>query len=419
MNTKNCLQSYENYLKQQVHLKEKYCPFYLRWVQLAYKHLNLPLNQPVSAEQIRSFLNTFSQSYEDWQIRQAENALRHYNYFISPEPVKGDLSVTSTQSDAWEHAIRRLKEILRLKHRSYQTEKAYISWVKKFQIYLGNKKPQQINEHDVQQFLSFLAVKKRVAASTQNQALNALIFFFRFSLNKEPLNDIAAVRSYRKKRLPVVLTPGEIQRVFKNLEGVFLLMAQLIYGCGLRLKECLSLRVKDIDLEEGIVIIRSGKGNKDRRTILPTTIKEPLRQHLRNIRYFYDKDRKEDVPGVALPGALERKYPNAGKEWAWFWIFPARSLSVDPRSHLVRRHHVTPSSLQKVFKTAVKKAGITKQATVHSLRHSFATHLLERGCDIRTLQELLGHKNLQTTMIYTHVANVNTLQISSPLDDLS
>lgn len=189
----------------------------------------------------------------------------------------------------------------------------------------------------------------------------------------------------------------------------------LIYGCGLRLQECLRLRIKDIDLEQGMVIVRSGKGDKDRRTVLPETLKDGLIHHLSEMKSLYDQDRKENLSGVWLPGALDKKYPNAGKEWGWYWFFPSRSLSVDPRNLVVRRHHVHPASLQKAFRAAVGKAGVAKQASVHTLRHSFATHLLEKGYDIRTIQELLGHRNLQTT-IYTHVAKKNVLGVKSPLD---
>ncbi len=193
-------------------------------------------------------------------------------------------------------------------------------------------------------------------------------------------------------------------------------MAQVIYGCGLRLYEYLRLRVKDIDMEQNVVIVRSGKGDKDRRTVLPEVLKDDLIRHLGKVRSLYDQDRKEDISGVWLPGALERKYPNAGKEWGWFWVFPSKSLSVDPRIPIVRRHHVHPASLQKAFKLASGKPGISKQASVHTLRHSFATHLLENGYDIRTIQQLLGHESLQTTMVYTHVASKNILGVRSPLD---
>lgn len=224
------------------------------------------------------------------------------------------------------------------------------------------------------------------------------------------------VRAIYKRRLPVVLTIKEVHSIFDKLSGINRLMAMLIYGCGLRLQECLSLRIKDVDIEQGILMVRAGKGDKDRSTILPELLKDDLIRHIAETRSLYDSDRKRDMNGVYLPGALEKKYPNAGKEWGWFWLFPSKSIFVDPRTYIVRRHHVHPASLQKAFKAASAKAGITKQASVHTLRHSFATHLLENGYDIRTIQELLGHRNLQTTMIYTHVAKKNVLGVRSPLD---
>ena len=225
-----------------------------------------------------------------------------------------------------------------------------------------------------------------------------------------------AVRATSTQRLPVVLTVKEVHALFDQLSGLHRLLAMVIYGCGLRLTEGLSLRIKDVDLEQGVVIVRAGKGDKDRRTVLPETLKDSLIAHLVWVRELYDQDRRNGLNGIYLPGAFDRKYPNAGKEWGWFWLFPSKSLSVDPRSHTVRRHHVHPAALQKAFKSAVPQAGITKQASVHTLRHSFATHLLEQGYDIRTIQKLLGHQNLQTTMIYTHVATKNILGVKSPLD---
>ncbi|MEP9410653.1 MAG: integron integrase [Candidatus Brocadia sp.] len=308
-------------------------------------------------------------------------------------------------------------EVLRLRHRSYSTEKSYIAWLRSFRGFVHDKKPSQLTSKDIQDFLSSLAVDRKVSASTQNQALNALIFVYRHVLEKEIGEDeLNAVRAIYKRRLPVVLTLKEVHAIFDRLSGVQRIMAMLTYGCGLRLQECLSLRIKDIDLEQNIVIVRSGKGDKDRRTILPESLKDDLITHISEVRGLYDQDRGKGIHGVYLPGALEKKYPNAGKEWGWFWLFPSKSLSVDPRTHTVRRHHMHPASLQKAFKVAVAKAGITKQASVHTLRHSFATHLLENGYDIRTVQELLGHRNLQTTMIYTHVATKNILGVRSPLD---
>ena len=220
----------------------------------------------------------------------------------------------------------------------------------------------------------------------------------------------------QNRRLPVVLTVNEVEKIFSEMSGINKLMARLIYGCGLRLQECLQLRIKDVDFEQSLVIIRSGKGDKDRRTMLPEAVKEELVKHITETRVIYEKDRNAKLNGVQLPGALERKYPNAGKEWGWFWIFPSQTLSMEPRTGVIRRHHVYHDSLQRAFRNAVIKAGITKQASVHTLRHSFATHLLEDGYDIRTIQELLGHRNLQTTMIYTHVATKNIIGVRSPLD---
>ncbi|KQC13373.1 MAG: hypothetical protein APR63_08830 [Desulfuromonas sp. SDB] len=310
-----------------------------------------------------------------------------------------------------------MKNKLRLKQRSYQTEKTYISWLKQFSGYNKSKNPYTLSGGDLQDFLTHLAVDRKVAPATQNQALNAIVFLFRYVLEKDIENTIDAVRSKHKRKLPVVLTKQEIHQIFSNLNHSSKLMAELIYGCGLRLSECLQLRVKDLDLEQNILIVRSGKGDQDRRTVLPITLHEKLMVHLEEIKKLYQKDRDNDVPGVQLPFALERKYPKAGKEWGWFWIFPSKQLSVDPVTKTVRRHHHHPASLQRAFKVALRKTDIVKNASIHSLRHSFATHLLEKGYDIRTIQELLGHKNLQTTMIYTHVAKKNILGVKSPLDE--
>jgi integron integrase len=284
-------------------------------------------------------------------------------------------------------------------------------------LHFGNKKVAEINKDDVQNFLSRLAVEKNVAASTQNQAFSALLFFFRHVLGRDldDLND--TVRATKTRKLPVVLSKGEIQKIFSFLSGQYLLMARLIYGCGLRVQECLSLRVKDLDFEQSSLTVRSGKGDKDRMTVLPESIKNELLAHLAMVEKIFRRDAAYDRSGgVWLPRALGRKYPNAAKEWGWFWLFPASKVSVDPRTGEKQRHHLHVTSLQRQFKKAVRLTEIPKNASVHSLRHSFATHLLERGYDIRTIQELLGHANLQTTMIYTHVAGKNILGVTSPLD---
>ncbi|MBW2030336.1 MAG: integron integrase [Deltaproteobacteria bacterium] len=312
--------------------------------------------------------------------------------------------------------MQETRRALRLRHRSLSTEKSYLMWLKRFRGFANSKRPGDLEASDLQDFLSYLAVEKKISPSTQSQALNALVFVFRHVLEKDIENAIDAVRARHKRRLPVVMSVQEVERVFDEMTGVHRLMGMLIYGCGLRLMECLRLRIKDVDLERGVVVVRSGKGDKDRRTVFPERLKDALIEHMDSVREIYEQDRKQGLNGVQLPGALERKYPNAGKEWGWFWLFPSKSLSVDAVSLAVRRHHVHPATLQRAFKIAAAKAGISKQVSIHTLRHSFATHLLERGYDIRTIQELLGHKNLHTTMIYTHVATKNILGVRSPLD---
>jgi integron integrase len=356
-----------------------------------------------------------AKSHEDWQVKQADMALRLYDYFLSRE-MKALASEVHGESKEWLFFEEKMREALRLRHMSYSTEKTYLIWMRGFRAFVKEKDPALLEGRDLRDYLSHLAVEKKVSPSTQNQALNAIVFLFRHVLEKDITNELSAVRAGQKRRLPVVLTLKEIERIFEHMSGVHRLMAMLTYGCGLRLQECLRLRIKDIDLELNVVIVRSGKGDRDRRTVLPESLKDDLIRHISEVRTFYDKDRKDDISGVWLPDALDRKYPNAGKEWAWFWLFPSKSLSVDPHTLLVRRHHIHPASLQKAFYDALGKTGIAKHASVHTLRHSFATHLLENGYDIRTIQELLGHRNLQTTMIYTHVASKNILSVRSPLD---
>jgi integron integrase len=302
-----------------------------------------------------------------------------------------------------------------LKQRSYRTEKTYLGWLRDFYRFNGSVPPNKIDDRHLLDYLTYLAVERRVAKSTQHQAFNALLFFFRHVIGHEPGNIRDAIRSQRKRRLPVVLTKDEISRLLAALSGTPLLMAKVIYGGGLRLRECISLRIKDIDFERKSLSIR-GKGDKDRHTLLAEAAIKPLQTHLKKVRDMFDADKLAGVAGVYLPNALSRKYPNAGNEWKWQWVFPSNTLSVDPKNQIVRRHHVHASSLQKNVKHASEKAQITKLVTVHTLRHSFATHLLEDGYDIRTIQELLGHSSLQTTMIYTHVASKNVLGVTSPLD---
>ena len=405
------VRQFRGFLRQK-NVKEKSIPYYIWWVTGCYNSLKKDLTETINGDEKKNWLLELATKYEDWQVKQADYALKLYTYFISHH---GDRGVDS-YSDAWESLERQTRRMLRLKQRSYRTEQAYIKWLRRFRAYLRDKEPDTLTGSDVQAFLTHLALDQKVSASTQNQALNGLVFFFRYVLKKDLEGCIDAIRAREKRRLPVVLTRREINQIFSVLNGVHKIMAMLIYGSGLRVSECTRLRVKDLDLEKNVVLVRSGKGDKDRITIFPENLKDDLLAHMDSIKVLHDEDRRNNIPGVWLPGALDKKYPNAGKEWGWFWLFPSKSLSVDPVTRVVRRHHIHTATLQRAFKTAVKKAGIQKPATVHSLRHSFATHLLENGYDIRTVQELLGHKNVHTTMIYTHVARKNIMGVKSPLD---
>ncbi len=409
------LDSFKQFLSTKERLPEKNLYYYFKWVSDCYRYFDMPETQPLSNEQNTKFLNHLAKKHEEWQVQQAERALKMYGYFLS-RSLNNSAGIAAAVPADWQKMGKKLSEALKLRHRSYSTEKTYILWLRQFRGFIKDKNPHSLEGKDIQNFLSHLAVERKVSASTQNQALNALVFLYRHVLDRDIEGEISAVRARQNRRLPVVLTVKEIEKIFSGMSGVNLLMTKLIYGCGLRLHECLQIRVKDIDFEQNMVIIRSGKGDRDRRTVLPEAIREELIAHLNQVKALYEKDREVKLNGVQLPGALERKYPNAGKEWGWFWLFPSKSLSIDPQTGIVRRHHVYHDALQRAFKIAVMKSGITKQASVHTLRHSFATHLLEKGYDIRTIQELLGHKNLQTTMIYTHVATKNILGVRSPLD---
>jgi integron integrase len=362
--------------------------------------------------------------------------------------------------------LDQVREVARLRHFSIRTEQAYVGWIKRFLLFhrahvsssefrvpsgkqsstrsdvqrrthnvqrltpnaerltpnaerltvSGWRHPRELGAMEVKAFLSHLAVVGKVAASTQNQALNALVFLYREVLHQslEGLED--RVRALRPARLPVVLSPQEVKKLLAGMKGTHQLMGRLLYGTGLRLMECLRLRVKDIDFEQNQIVVRSGKGNKDRVTMLPHRLKESLWIHLERVRLLHQGDLAEGLGQVYLPEGLMRKYPNAAAEWGWQWAFPSQSVSVDPRSGRRMRHHAAETALQRAVKEAVRLAGLKKPASCHTLRHSFATHLLENGCDIRTVQDLLGHAHVATTQIYTHVMQRPGLGVKSPLD---
>ena len=311
-----------------------------------------------------------------------------------------------------------VRATIRRKHYSYRTEEAYTSWIKRYVFFSGKRHPRELGKDHVTAFLNHLARERSVAAATQNQALSALLFLYKEVLAQplDWLDDLDRVK--RPARVPTVLTVAEVRRLLAQLEGTKWLITSLIYGAGLRLRECLKLRVKDIDFDYSQVIVRDGKGGKDRVVMLPRSLDGPLRRQLQHAGRLWQADRAAGRSGVHLPHALAVKYPRAAASWAWFWVFPAAAVSKDPRSDETHRHHVHEKRLQRALKAAVESARIAKPATVHTLRHSFATHLLQSGTDIRTVQSLLGHTDVSTTMIYTHVLKSSAAGTTSPLDSL-
>jgi len=299
---------------------------------------------------------------------------------------------------------------------SIRTEDAYVDWVRRFVLFHDKRHPREMGAAEIEAFLTHLAVVGKVSASTQNQAKSALLFLYRAVLNVDLpwLGDIASAR--QGKRLPVVLTVAEVQATLARVTGTTGLMVRLLYGSGLRLMECARLRVKDVDFGQMQIVVRDGKGDKDRVTMLPRSLVEPLQAHLERVKALHESDIEAGYGEVYLPQALDRKYPRAGREWGWQYVFPSTRRSVDPRSGAIRRHHADEKVLQRAMKRAVREAGIVKPATPHTLRHSFATHLLQAGYDIRTVQELLGHTHVETTMLYTHVLNRGGRGVVSPLD---
>ena len=315
--------------------------------------------------------------------------------------------------------LESLRSAIRTRHYSIRTEQAYVEWVRRFILFHGKRQPKDMGNHEVGAFLSHLATHGRVSASTQNQALNAIIFLYRAVLGRELGQLEGVVRAKKPRRLPVVLSRSEVASVLQHLEGDRWLMGSLLYGCGLRLMECLRLRVKDLDFSNSCVVVREGKGSKDRITILPQSLIPHLKRHLTIVRALHERDLEAGFGAVYLPYALERKYPNAPREWGGQYVFPSNTRSIDPRTGIERHHHYHEKSFQKIMKQAVKKAHLFKPASSHALRHSFATHLLESGYDIRTVQELLGHQDVRTTQIYTHVLGRGGNAVTSPLDSVN
>ena len=314
--------------------------------------------------------------------------------------------------------LDQVRTAVRIRHYSARTEKAYVHWIRKFVFFHSVRHPINMGGPEITAFLNHLAVNDKVSASTQNQALCAIVFLYKHVLKKEPDQFEGLVWAKKPKHIPVVFTREEVRSILNHLDGVYWMMATLLYGAGLRLRECLELRIKDIDFDYNQIVIRDAKGEKDRVVPLPQKLKTPLKSQMEKVKKLHEQDVKDGYDSVYMPYALEKKYPHAGKELAWKYVFPAHQISTDPRSDIRRRHHLYETVLQKAVKTAIRKAGIVKHAGCHALRHSFATHLLEDGYDIRTIQELLGHNDVKTTMIYTHVLNKGGLAVKSPADQL-
>ena len=315
--------------------------------------------------------------------------------------------------------LDRLREACRVRHYSIRTEDAYHDWCRRYILFHGKRHPADMGAAEINAFLTDLAVRGNVAVSTQNQALCAVLFLYKAVLDADPGRIEGVVRATRPRRLPTVLSEAEAARVLAELSGTPRLAGLLLYGGGLRLLECLRLRVKDIEFDLGQLVVRDGKGGKDRRTILPKSARQPLAEHLARVRQLYEADVAAGNGEVYLPGAFARKSPGAARSWLWQYVFPSAKLSTDPRTGLVRRHHLNESALNRELAAAARRAGLAKRVTSHTFRHSFATHLIEAGYDIRTVQELLGHADVETTMIYTHVLQKNGRGVQSPLDRLA
>ena len=416
------LQEFGEFLLKSKLVREKSAPHVVRWVR---RFLSAPASDEPLADQARRFCEELERSgrCEDWQVRQAEHAVRIYftnflgrtDWHRQPQQHIVD-NAGPVQSLA---VLEQLRARLRTRHYSYRTECTYVGWVDRFFRYAAERQEPDALRVDVgmvRDYLTQLALRQHVSASTQNQALCSLLFLCREVLGFEPDGLASTVRARRGAHLPVVLSMPEVAALLEAMQGTPRLMATLIYGGGLRVSECCELRVKDLDFDQGLIHVRAGKGDKDRSTLLPEIGREQLREQLREAEAQYRADRQAGLPGVWMPDALGRKYPRAGTELGWFWVFPSQTLSVDPRAGIVRRHHISDSVIQKAVKVAAHTVHIHKPVSVHTLRHCFATHLLLNGVDIRQIQEYMGHSKVETTMICSHVVKDLRNPARSPAD---
>ncbi len=410
-------------LREQL-VRERPAPYVVRWVR---RFLDRPASNEPLSDQVRRFCEELERcaDIQDWQVRQAEQSLRIYfvNFLRQSDWERCPASAVADEQGRTNPliALEQLRRHVRTRHYSYRTECTYADWARRFLDHLARQQGEphpQVTSESVRNYLTHLAVRQGVSASTQNQALCAILLLCRdvLAVNVEGLSRTARAR--RGERLPIVLSMPETAALLKAMRGTPRLMAALIYGGGLRVSECCELRIKDIDFDQGLLFVRSGKGDKDRSTLLAELVRDELQAHLSKCRDLYRADRQAGLAGVWLPDALDRKYPAAGRELGWFWVFPSQTLSTDPRAGVVRRHHISDSVVQKAVRSAAREAGIHKPVSVHVLRHCFATHLLLNGVDIRQIQEYLGHANVETTMICTHVVRELRNPARSPLDIL-
>lgn len=418
-------------------IPQHHIPFMIKWVKNFAENLGKQLKDtsPEDVKRHLDYLNA-NQYLQPFQIKQANESLLIFFNEIMPcdwakhwppgikieQPKKNKPEEQQKNPEEFEkmrfELLERLKNAIRTMHYSVRTEKVYLDWASRFMYFHKTADQNKLNAHKISEFLEFLALERHVAASTQNQALNALAFFFNNVLGIDISGQLGFARAKRPQRIPTVLSKEDVKALLSRLDGIYALLAGITYGTGMRLMECLRLRVKDIDFSGNAITVREGKGAKDRIVPLPAKYKKALQEQLEITRKFHQQDLENGFGEASMPDALDRKYPAACSEWPWQYVFPSDRLSVDPRSNKVRRHHIHENSFQKAVKKAVQEVGLPSGVSVHTLRHSFATHLLEAGYDIRTVQELLGHSDVSTTMIYTHVLNRPGVKIKSPVDDL-
>lgn len=408
------LEEYKDFISRHKQINESHKRFYIIWTELFLRYLEKTKTAEKDlskSEKLAIFTKHLNESrkYQDWQINQAVDAINLLYTLFEDKNSNSTISLNTITGQ--------IRDVIKLKHYSVKTEKNYIYWIRQF-YYYNEKDVSNCNSTDVRKYLTYLAKERNVSASTQNQAFNAILFLFKHVLNKDLENMESTLRAKRNRKIPTVLSREEVSKVLEFLNGTNLLMVKILYGSGLRLMECMTLRIKDIDLSRNIITVHSGKGDKDRTVMIPAKISRELQNHIEYVKSIYEKDKTMGNNRVKLPGALSIKYPNAEREWPWYWLFPAKSLYVDKHDGRIYRHHIHESVIQKAIKKAAIKSDIPKKISAHTFRHSFATHLLESGVNIRVVQELLGHKKLETTMIYTHVLLEQKNTIKSPLDYL-